>query len=71
MWGVRRSVVLSYREQINNFLRPMKLYRSKSLDVSFKNPKPNGYFQDSEAHVVFVSPAVAQKQSLKRGVLRK
>lgn len=49
----------------------MKLYRSKSLEISFNNPKPNGYFQDSEEHLVFVSPQIAHKQSLKRGVLRK
>ena len=71
MWGVRRKVVLSFREQINNFLRPLKLYRSKSLEIAFANPSPDGNFQRSEAHLSFVSPKVAHRQSLTRGVLRK
>ena len=66
-----RRVTFGFRERISNFLRPLKLYRSKSLETAFKNPPPDGNFQSSEAHLVFVSLEVAHKQGLKRGVVRK
>lgn len=71
MWGIKRRVILGCRERINSFLRPLKLFRSKRLEIAFNNPSPDGNFQSSEAHLVFVSPDVAHKQSLKRGVVRR
>ena len=38
MWGVKRKAHLHHRDRINEFIRPMKLFRSKSLEVAFRNP---------------------------------
>ena len=70
MWGVQRRVILSYRDKINSFLRPLNLYRSKSLEVAFTNPTPNSGERAQEQLMQFVSPQDAYRNSQSRGVFR-
>ena len=67
MWGVQRRTILTHCDQINNFLRPLNLHKSKSLEVAFKNPPSDPVARNSEKLLHFVSPDVAYKQSQKFG----
>ena len=69
MWGVQRRANLTHRDKINSsFLGPLNLYKSKSLEVAFKNPPSDPVARNSEKLFQFVPPAVAHKQSQKKGV---
>ena len=67
MWGIRRRVVLQHRQQINEFLRPLKLYRSSSLQVAFRNPT-NVSRIHSEKENTFDCPEVAFRRCSKKQV---
>ena len=60
MWGVKRKAHLQYRDRINEFIRPMKLFRSKSLEVAFRNPSIRFSLGD-----VSVSSVVSSEQAFK------
>ncbi len=67
MRGFQIRAILTQRAKINSFLRTLNLYKSKSLEVAFKNPSDTDA-RNSEELLNFVSPAVAYKQSQKKGV---
>ena len=58
MWGIRRRVVLQNRQKINDFLRTLKLYRSSSLQVAFRNPTSVSRVPPDK-EFTFVCPEVA------------
>ena len=61
MWGVKRKVHLLHRDRINEFIKPLKIYRAKSLQVAFPNPhiSNTGVLANDPR---FVSPEVAYKK---------
>lgn len=69
MWGVQRRVILSHRDKINSFLRPLGLYKSKSLEVAFRNPPSNSDDRNSERQLPLVSPQIAYQQSQSVGAV--
>ena len=65
MWGVKRKVHLLHRDRINEFIKPLKIYRAKSLQVAFPNPhiSNTGVLANDPR---FVSPAAAYKKCFKK-----
>ena len=68
--GTQRRAILTHREKINSFLRTLNLYKSKSLEVAFKNPPLDTDARNFEKLLNFVSRAVAYTQSQKKGVFQ-
>ena len=65
VWGIRRRVVLSHRQRINEYLSSLNLYRANSIKIALKNPAPNHHARLAEKALNLVSSAVAHKQSKK------
>ena len=65
MWGVKRKAHLLHRDRINEFIKPLKIYRATSLQVAFPNPhiSNTGFLAEDPR---FVSPEVACRMCFKK-----
>ena len=70
VWGIRRRVILTHRQKINEYLSSLNLYRSNSVKVAFRNRASDHNARLAEQALNFVSSAVAHKQSSKKRVFQ-